>query len=121
MGSYAVIRDSRATKGNGKQYLVREGERVRVELLKQPAGTKVVFDEVLLVSGEGGVQTGQPTIAGATVEAVVLGEIKGPKLVVFHKRRRKFMRRRNGHRQHFTDLKVERIGPSAAAAGAARK
>jgi large subunit ribosomal protein L21 len=108
--SYAVIRDSRGTKGAGKQYIVREGERVRVERMAQPAGAKVVFDEVLLVSGANGVQAGQPTVSGARVEAVVLGEVKGDKLVVFHKRRRKFMRRRNGHRQKFTDLKVERIG-----------
>ncbi len=110
MGSYAVIRDSRATKGGGKQYLVREGERVRVELRTEPAGTKIVFDEVLLLGGEQGLKAGQPTVAGATVEAVVLGEVKGPKLIVFHKRRRKFMRRKNGHRQHFTDLQIERIG-----------
>jgi large subunit ribosomal protein L21 len=49
-------------------------------------------------------------VSGARVEATVLGEVKGKKLIVFHKRRRKYMRRRNGHRQAFTDVKVERIG-----------
>jgi large subunit ribosomal protein L21 len=107
--TYAVIRDNRGKRGHGKQYIVHEGERVRVELLAQPVGAKVVFDEVLLVGGEAGVKAGRPTVQGARVEAVVLGDVKGEKLVVFHKRRRKFMRRRNGHRQRFTDLKVERI------------
>jgi large subunit ribosomal protein L21 len=101
---YAVIAD------RGKQYLVREGERVRLDLMDTPVGSKVVFDRVLLVAGESGIKTGQPLVGGARVEAVVLGETKGPKLIVFHKRRRKFMRRKNGHRQHFTDVRVERIG-----------
>jgi large subunit ribosomal protein L21 len=101
---YAVIAD------RGKQYLVREGERVRVDLLDQPTGSKVVFDRVLLIGGESGVQTGKPLVGGMRVEGVVLGEEKGPKLIVFHKRRRKYMRRKNGHRQHFTDVRVERIG-----------
>jgi large subunit ribosomal protein L21 len=106
---YAVIVDHRGSQ-HGKQYLVREGERVRVDLMDAKAGSKVVFDRVLLVGGEGGVKAGRPVVEGAKVEAVVLAEAKGDKLVVFHKRRRKFMRRRNGHRQRFTDLKVERIG-----------
>ena len=55
-------------------------------------------------------QVGTPVVEGAVVEATVLGEVKGKKLVVFHKRRRKYARRRNGHRQAFTDVKVERIG-----------
>ena len=101
---YAVIAD------RGKQYLVREGERVRLDLLDRPTGSKVVFDHVLLVGGESGIQTGRPLVGGARVEVVVLGETKGDKLIVFHKRRRKYMRRKNGHRQHFTDVRVERIG-----------
>ena len=101
---YAVIAD------RGKQYFVHEGARIRLDLLDRPVGSKVVFDRVLLVGGESGVQTGKPLVGGARVEAVVLGETKGPKLIVFHKRRRKYMRRKNGHRQHFTDVRVERIG-----------
>jgi large subunit ribosomal protein L21 len=106
---YAVILDRRGAE-NGKQYLVREGERVRVDLMDAEPGQKVVFDHVLFVGGADGVKAGRPLVAGAKVEAVVLAETQGAKLVVFHKRRRKFMRRRNGHRQRFTDLKVERIG-----------
>ena len=101
---YAVIAD------RGKQYFVHEGERLRLDLIDKPVGSKVVFDRVLLVGGESGVQTGKPLVGGARVEAVVLGETKGPKLIVFHKRRRKYMRRKNGHRQHFTDVRVEKIG-----------
>ena len=101
---YAVIAD------RGKQYLVHEGERVRLDLMDTPVGSKIVFDRVLFLGGESGFQAGKPVVGGVRVEAVVLGETKGPKLIVFHKRRRKFMRRKNGHRQHFTDVRVERIG-----------
>lgn len=100
---YAVIDD------RGKQYLVRAGERVRLDLRTEQAGSTVVFDRVLLVGGEQGVKAGTPTVSGAVVEAKVLGMAKGPKLVVFHKRRRKFMRRRNGHRQRFTDVEIQSI------------
>ena len=106
---YAVIADRRQGQA-GKQYLVSEGERVRIDRLDAPVGSKVVFDKVLLVGGDAGVTVGTPVVDGATVEATVLGEVKGKKLIVFHKRRRKFMRRKNGHRQHFTDVRVERIG-----------
>ncbi len=109
---YAVIEDRRNPQGRqpGKQYLVREGERVRVDLLDVPVGSEVVFDRVLLLGGEQGVKAGTPVVTGVSVTARVLAEVKGQKLVVFHKRRRKFMRRRNGHRQRYTDLQVERIG-----------
>ena len=106
---YAVIADRRQGQA-GKQYLVSEGERVRIDRLDAPVGSKVVFDKVLLVGGDAGIQVGTPVVSGATVEATVLGEVKGKKLVIFHKRRRKYARRRNGHRQAFTDVKVERIG-----------
>jgi large subunit ribosomal protein L21 len=100
---YAVISD------RGKQYLVKPGERVRVDLRTEEPGAKVVFDQVLLVSGDGSVRAGRPLLEGATVEATVVGEVKGVKLVVFKKRRRKGLRRKNGHRQRFTDLVVDRI------------
>ena len=101
---YAVIAD------RGKQYFVKPGERVRVELLKDAPGATVVFDRVLLVSGEGGAKVGAPTVAGARVEATVIGMTKDRKLIVFKKKRRKGYRRKQGHRQRHTDLKVERIG-----------
>jgi large subunit ribosomal protein L21 len=103
-GPYAVISD------RGKQYLVRAGERLRVDLRTEPKGQKVTFDRVLLVSDEAGIKTGQPTVAGIAVEATVVGEHKAKKVIVFKKRRRKGLRRKNGHRQRYTDLVVDRIG-----------
>jgi large subunit ribosomal protein L21 len=100
---YAVISD------RGKQYLVRPGERVRVDLRDEAPGTRVVFDRVLLVGGDEGVRAGRPTVGEAVVEATVVGEVRGQKLVVFKKKRRKGMRRKRGHRARYTDLQVDRI------------
>jgi large subunit ribosomal protein L21 len=101
---YAVISD------RGKQYLVRPGQRVRLDRRREAAGAKVVFERVLLLSDGSAVKTGRPTVGGATVEATVLGERKAKKLVVFKKRRRKGYRRKTGHRQKYTDVRVDRIG-----------
>lgn len=100
---YAVIAD------RGKQYLVSQGDRVRVDLRSEPAGETVTFDQVLLVSRDDGVQAGAPLVDGATVQATVLGEVKDKKVVVFKKKRRKGYRRKQGHRQRYTDLRVDRI------------
>jgi large subunit ribosomal protein L21 len=101
---YAVILD------RGKQYLVEPGARVRVDRRPEAAGDTVTFDRVLLVSGDDGVRAGAPVVDGVTVAATVLGEIKDRKVVVFKKKRRKGYRRKQGHRQRYTDLRVERIG-----------
>jgi large subunit ribosomal protein L21 len=101
---YAVIAD------RGKQYLVRPGDRVRVDRRPEEAGASVVFDRVLLVGGEGDVQAGAPVVDGVRVEATVLGDVKDRKVVVFKKKRRKMYRRKQGHRQRYTDLRVESIG-----------
>ena len=103
---YAVIAD------RGKQYFVKPGERLRVELLEDAPGATVVFDRVLLLSGDDGAKIGAPTVPGVRVEATVIGMVKDKKLVVFKKKRRKGYRRKQGHRQRHTDLKVERIGPN---------
>ena len=100
---YAVIAD------RGKQYFVAPGERLRVDLRGEAPGETVVFDRVLLVSSDGEVQAGQPAIPGASVEATVLGDVKDRKVLVFKKKRRKGYRRKQGHRQAYTDLRVERI------------
>lgn len=101
---FAVIRDG------GRQLTVKEGDRVRVDLKAGlEAGAEVRFDEVLLVGGEGGPKVGAPTVDGAAVVGTVLGEEKGDKLVVFKKRRRKNSKRKNGHRQRFTAVKIEKI------------
>lgn len=101
---YAVIAD------RGKQYFVEPGRRVRVDLRTEGPGDTVVFDRVLLTGGEGDVQAGAPTVDGVTVTAKVIGEVKDRKVIVFKKKRRKKYRRKQGHRQRYTELVVEQIG-----------
>lgn len=100
---YAVISD------RGKQYLVSQGDRVRVDRRPETQGETVTFDQVLLVSGDDGVRAGAPLVDGAKVEATVLGEVKDKKVIVFKKKRRKGYRRKQGHRQRYTDLRVDTI------------
>ena len=99
---YAVIQTG------GKQYRVEPGKTVVVETLAGDKGASVVFDHVLLVSsGDGGsVTVGKPTVAGAKVEAKIKSHYRGPKIIVFKFRRRKNYRRKQGHRQPFTELKI---------------
>ena len=99
---YAVI----AT--GGKQYKVSEGETIRVEKLGVEAGEKVTFDQVLLVSGDD-VKVGDPTVAGATVEASVVSNGKAKKVIVYKYKRKSGYHKKNGHRQQFTDVKIEKI------------
>lgn len=100
---YAVIRD------RGRQYTVRPGQTLRVDRLEQEPGAQVELGEVLLLGGEGGPRVGAPTVPGAVVRATVLGERKAAKLIVFKKKRRKMYRRKQGHRQRHTDVRVESI------------
>jgi large subunit ribosomal protein L21 len=101
---YAIIRSG------GKQHKVSKGDVFKVEKLDKKAGEKVEFVEVLLVGGEkAGVKVGQPLVADAWVVATVVGEDKAPKVLVFKKKKRKQYRRTQGHRQAFTQLKVEEI------------
>ena len=99
---YAVI------KTGGKQYRVATGDRLRVEKLPGSVGDAVVFDQVLLLSGEA-VKVGTPIIGGAKVEAKIVTQGLGKKLIVFKFRRRKNYRRKNGHRQPFTALEITNI------------
>lgn len=99
---YAVI------KTGGKQYRVSEGQTLRVEKLPGAAGDKVTFSEVLMVAGETA-KIGRPLVAGATVAAQITGQDRGKKLVIFKFRRRKNYRRKNGHRQPYTELKITGI------------
>jgi large subunit ribosomal protein L21 len=99
---YAVI------KTGGKQYRVAEGQKLRVEKLAGNAGDKVTFDEVLLVGGDTPT-IGQPLVKGASVAAEILGQDRGKKIVVFKFKRRKNYRRKNGHRQPYTELKITGI------------
>ena len=99
---YAVI------KTGGKQYRVSEGQLVRVEKLEGNAGDKISFGEVLLIGGDSP-KVGQPLVSGASVAAEITRQDRGPKLVVFKFRRRKNYRRKNGHRQCYTELKITGI------------
>ncbi len=102
---YAVIQTG------GKQYRAEPGQTVWVEKLPGDKGDKVTFDQVLLVApGEGkDVQIGKPTVAGAKVNAEIVEQGLGDKLVVFKFRRRKNYVRRNGHRQELTAVKIDSI------------
>lgn len=99
---YAVIRTG------GKQYRVSEGQKLRVEKLSGTAGDKVTFQEVLFVGGDSP-KIGQPLVQGASVAAEITGQDRGKKIVVFKFKRRKNYRRKNGHRQPYTELKITGI------------
>jgi large subunit ribosomal protein L21 len=96
-------------KTGGKQYTVSPEDVIKVEKLEGEAGDTVVFDSVLLVGGEGDAQVGAPLVEGATVAAEIVDQGRGRKIIIFKKRRRQNSRRRNGHRQHFTSVKITEI------------
>lgn len=100
---YAVI------KTGGKQYRVSEGETLHVEKLNGAAGDAVTFDEVLLVGGGDTVKIGKPTVKGASVKAEIVGQQLDKKIIIFKFRRRKNYRRKQGHRQPYTAVKITGI------------
>lgn len=99
---YAII------KTGGKQYCVEEGKVITIEKLDVEAGAEVAFAEVLLVSGDS-VKIGQPTVAGAKVTGKVLEQGKGAKIRIFKYKAKSNYRRRQGHRQPFTKVQIEKI------------
>lgn len=99
---YAII----AT--GGKQYKVEEGDVIKVEKLGVAAGEKVTFDQVLVVSDKE-VKVGTPTVDGASVEATVVAEGKAKKVIVYRYKRKTGYHKKNGHRQPFTQVKIEKI------------
>jgi len=96
---YAVI------KTGGKQYRVSEGDRLRVEKLPGEVGTSVTFDQILMLGGET-VAIGAPLVAGAKVTAEIVAQDRAKKIIVFKFRRRKNYRRKRGHRQPYTELRI---------------
>ena len=100
---FAVIRTG------GKQYRVTPNAVLKVEKLEGEPGASVTFSDVLAVGGDAGVTIGKPTVAGASVTATVVAQDRLDKIVVFKKRRRQNSRRKNGHRQHVTVLRVAEI------------
>jgi large subunit ribosomal protein L21 len=100
---YAIIRTG------GKQYKVRSGEQLRVESLAAEVGAAVSFDEVLLVGDGDAVKVGAPLVAGAKVKATVTAQGRGEKVRIFKLRRRKHYQKTQGHRQSYTELRIEDI------------
>ena len=95
-------------KTGGKQYVVEEGKVISIEKLDVEEGAEVTFDEVLLVSGDD-VKIGQPNVAGAKVTGKVLEQGKERKIRIFKYKAKSNYRRRQGHRQPFTKVKIEKI------------
>ena len=96
-------------KTGGKQYKVAQGDVIQVEKLEGNVGDKVTLDQVLMVGEEEKVDVGTPLLDGSVVTCEIIDQTKGPKIVVFKKKRRKKYRRTNGHRQLITFLKITDI------------
>jgi large subunit ribosomal protein L21 len=101
--TYAVIRTG------GKQYRVTPDAVLTVERLEAEPGATITFHDVLAVGTDGGLTIGAPTVPGAHVTATVVEQSRGDKVIIFKKRRRQNSRRKNGHRQHQTVLKISAI------------
>ena len=101
----------------GQQFKVEKGQKLFVQRLHDknnaeeyaPINTDVEFDKVLLIDNDGSVTVGAPTVSGAKVTAKVLSHVKGDKVLVFHKKRRKGLRKLNGHRQYFTQIQINDV------------
>ena len=100
---YAVIQTG------GKQYRVKSGEQLRVETLAAKVGAAVSFDRVLMLGEGDGVRVGAPFVDGATVKATVLAQGRGEKIRIFKLRRRKHFAKTQGHRQGFTEVRIDEI------------
>ncbi|WP_288982118.1 50S ribosomal protein L21 [uncultured Flavobacterium sp.] len=105
----------------GQQFKVSKDQKVYVHRLALEEGTKVSFDKVLLLDDNGNVTLGAPAVEGASVEAKVLQHLKGDKVIVFKKKRRKGYKKKNGHRQSFTQILIEGIVAAGAKKKAAKK
>jgi large subunit ribosomal protein L21 len=105
----------------GQQFKVSKDLKVYVHRLASEEGSKVSFDKVLLLDDNGNVTLGAPAIEGASVEAKVLQHLKGDKVIVFKKKRRKGYKKRNGHRQSLTQIVIEGISATATKKAAPKK
>jgi large subunit ribosomal protein L21 len=108
MTMYAVV------SSGGKQYRVEAGSTLTLERLDGEPGASFTFDRVLLIGDGDEVTVGTPVVAGASVSATVLGEALGPKLVIFKFKQKVKYRRRTGHRQHLTRVRIDEIHPTTA-------
>jgi large subunit ribosomal protein L21 len=93
----------------GQQFKVEQDQQIFVHRLDAKEGDKIDFDNVLLTDNNGKINVGAPAIKGAKVSASVVRHLKGNKVIVFHKKRRKGYQKKNGHRQALTEIKIEKI------------
>ncbi len=100
---YAIIVDG------GRQYKVEEGLELDLDYREVSAGEQITFDHIVAWSADGDIRIGTPTVAGATVTGEIVGVTQGPKLVIQKLRRRKTTRRKNGHRQLHTRVKISKL------------
>jgi large subunit ribosomal protein L21 len=100
---YAVI------KTGGKQYRVSAGQKIKVEQISADVGAEITLDQVLMVGEGESVKIGAPTVAGAAVKATVLAQGRHDKIKIFKMRRRKHYQKHQGHRQNYTELRIEAI------------
>ena len=105
----------------GQQFKVAQDQKVYVHRLKGEEGSKVTFDNVFLLDDNGTISIGAPAIKGAAVTAKILGHLKGDKVIVFKKKRRKGYIKKNGHRQALTEIQIESIAASVAKKAAPKK
>ena len=105
----------------GQQFKVAQDQKVYVHRLKGEEGSKVTFDNVFLLDDNGTISIGAPAIEGAAVTAKILSHLKGDKVIVFKKKRRKGYIKKNGHRQALTEIQIESIAASGAKKAAPKK
>ncbi|WP_299620451.1 50S ribosomal protein L21 [uncultured Tenacibaculum sp.] len=96
----------------GQQFKVAKDQKVYVHRLPETEGSTVTFDKVMLIDDNGNVTIGAPAIEGAGVTAKILGHLKGDKVIVFKKKRRKGYKKKNGHRQYLSEIQIESIAAS---------
>ena len=108
-------------KTGGKQYRVASGDVIKIERLAGDAGSNLNFDDVLLVGDEDKVTTGTPIVKGAKVTGEILEQTRGDKIVIFKKKRRQNYRRKAGHRQNLTVVRITDIAVGAKKKAAAKK
>ena len=100
---YAIIRSG------GKQYRVREGDRINVDQIDLPAGSDVILDEVLIIEEDSQTKVGTPLVDGASVSATIESHIRDKKVTHFHYKNKTRQKRMRGHRQHLTSLQINSI------------
>jgi len=94
---------------NNRQYKVKQGQEIYVDLQAVEVGTDLTFNKILLAENEGAVRVGTPSLPNASVSAKVLDHVKGDKVIIFKKKRRKGYRLKKGHRQNFTKIRIDSI------------